>query len=75
MCEPSTSVSEIVPFEMYTTIVKALSFYAHGLTSHGCRTEIARLTEEKFLVFLGQDKEDIFQFESDDELLRDIAKT
>lgn len=50
----------------------ALGYYTHNHVSIGYCAEIAGLTEEEFIVFLGQNKNDIFRFESDDELLRDI---
>ncbi len=51
----------------------ALGYYTQSNVSIGYCAEIAGLTEEEFLTFLGQNKIDIFRFEDDAELLRDIA--
>ena len=51
----------------------ALGYYIHNNVSIGYCAEIAGLSEEEFMVFLGQNKIDIFQFEDDAELMRDIA--
>ena len=51
----------------------ALGYYTHNNVSIGYCAEIAGLTEEEFIVFLGQNKIDIFQYEDDAELMRDIA--
>jgi len=51
----------------------ALSYYKYCNVSIGYCAEISGLTKEEFISFLGQNKIDIFQFEDDAELLRDIA--
>lgn len=51
----------------------ALGYYTHNNVSIGYCAEIAGLTEEEFIVLLGKNKIDIFQFEDDAELLSDIA--
>ena len=51
----------------------ALGYYIHNNVSIGYCAEIAGLTEEEFILFLGQNAVDIFKFESDEELLRDVA--
>ena len=51
----------------------ALGYYTHNNVSIGYCAEIAGLTEEEFIVFLGQNKIDIFQYEDDAEMMRDIA--
>ena len=82
MCELSISVPEAVLFDTHSTVAEAsdlarrmaaLGRYVHGHVSLGCCAEMAGLTEEEFVLFLGQNKVDVFQFESDDELLRDVA--
>ena len=82
MCELSVSVPEAVLFDTHSTVeqasafarkMTALGYYVHGHVSLGYCAQIAELTEEEFIVFLGQNKVDVFQFENDDELLRDIA--
>ena len=50
----------------------ALGYYTQNNVSIGYCAEIAGLTEEEFIVFLGQNKIDIYRYETDDELLRDI---
>lgn len=62
--------------EQATTFARkmvALGYYTHNNVSIGYCAEIAGLTEEEFIVFLGQNKIDIFQYEDDAELMRDIA--
>ena len=51
----------------------ALGYYTRNKVSIGYCAEIAGLTEEEFMRFLGQNSIDIFQYENDDELLRDVA--
>ncbi len=50
----------------------ALGYYIHKNISLGYCADIAGLTEEEFISFLGENKIDVFRFENDDELLRDI---
>ena len=50
----------------------ALGYYTQNNISIGYCAEIAGLTEEEFIGFLGQNKIDIFRFEDDEELLRDV---
>lgn len=51
----------------------ALGYYMHNSVSIGYCAEIAGLTEEEFLLFLGENHIDIFRFENDEELMRDVA--
>ena len=51
----------------------ALGYYIHNNVSIGYCAEIADMTEEEFIVFLGKNHVDIFQFDDEEELLRDIA--
>ena len=51
----------------------ALGYYVHNNVSLGYCAEIAGITEEQFIEFLGRNGIDIFRFDSDEELLRDIA--
>ena len=82
MCEMLISVPEAVLFDTHMSVAEATSFarkmvalgyYVHNSVSIGYCSEIAGLTEEEFMLFLGQNRIDVFQFEDDDELLRDIA--
>ena len=51
----------------------ALAFYTEMNVSIGYCAEIAGMTEEEFVMFLGKHHVDIFRSESDDELMRDVA--
>lgn len=51
----------------------ALGYYTHNRVSIGYCAEIAGLTEEQFIEFLGDNHIDIFRFDGDRELLRDVA--
>ncbi len=51
----------------------ALGYYVYKNVSLGYCAKIAGMTEEEFMLFLGENEIDIFQFENDEELLRDIA--
>ena len=51
----------------------ALGYCTFNHVSIGYCVEIAGLTEEEFMIFLGQNHVDIFQFDNDEELLRDVA--
>lgn len=62
-------ISEAVSFSKKMT---ALGYYIHKNISLGYCADIAGLTEEEFISFLGENKIDVFRFENDDELLRDI---
>ena len=61
--------SEAVAFSKKMT---ALGYYIYKNVSLGYCAKIAGLTEEEFILFLGENKIDVFQFENDEELLRDI---
>ena len=51
----------------------ALGYYTRNNVSIGYCAEIAGMTEEAFIIFLGQNHVDIFRFDNDEELMRDIA--
>lgn len=51
----------------------ALGYYMHRNVSIGYCAEIAGLTEEEFMLFLGENNVDVFRFEDDKELMRDFA--
>ena len=51
----------------------ALGYYTKNNVSIGYCAEIAGLTEEEFIVFLGENGIDLFRFDSEEELMRDIA--
>lgn len=51
----------------------ALGYYVHNNVSIGYCSQIAGTTEEEFIAFLGKNQIDVFRFDSDEELLRDVA--
>ena len=51
----------------------ALGYYTQNNVSIGYCAEIAGMTEEEFILFLGSQKISIFKFDSDEELWRDVA--
>ncbi len=51
----------------------ALRYYMRNNVSIGYCAEIAGLTEEEFMMFLGENHIDVFRFENDEELMRDVA--
>lgn len=50
----------------------AFGYYVHNKVSIGYCAQIADMTEEEFILFLGKNHADIFRFESEDELIKDI---
>ena len=82
MCQVSVSVPDAVLFDTHMDIhqaaafargMVALGFYVHNNVSIGYCAEIAGMTEEEFIAFLGKNHVDVFQFDDDEELLRDVA--
>ena len=51
----------------------ALGYYMYNNVSIGYCAEIANVTEEEFMLFLGENHIDVFRFENDEELMRDVA--
>ena len=51
----------------------ALGYYTKNRVSLGYCAKIAGMTEEEFIIFLGENRISIFDFENEDELMRDIA--
>ena len=51
----------------------ALGLYTQNNISIGYCAAVANMTEEEFIQFLGTFKISVFNFENEDELLRDIA--
>ena len=51
----------------------ALGYYVRNKISIGYCAEIAGMTEEDFILFLGANHVSIFSFENERELLRDVA--
>lgn len=50
----------------------ALGYYIHNKVSVGYCAQIAGMSEEEFILFLGRNHVSIFRYDSDEELLRDI---
>ena len=82
MCQVTVSVPDAVLFDTRMDIQEvaafarkmvALGFYVHNNVSIGYCAEIAGMTEEEFMVFLGRNHVDVFQFDDEEELLRDVA--
>ena len=82
MCDVLISIPNAVLFDTRMSVAEtasfarkmvALGYYVHSGVSMGYCAEIAGLTEEEFILFLGQNEVDVFRFEDDDELMRDIA--
>ena len=81
MCQVMISVPNEVLFDTHMDADEATSFarkmvafgyYTRNNISIGYCAEIAGMTEEEFILFLGQNKVDIYSFDSDEELLRDV---
>ena len=82
MCQVMVSVPNEVLYDTHMNTAEAtafarkmvaLGFYTHSIVSIGFCAEIAGLTEEEFMIFLGENHIDIFRFEDDEELVRDVA--
>ena len=81
MCQVMVNVPNEVLYDTHMSTAEAtafarkmiaLGYYIHNNVSIGYCAEIAGLTEEEFMLFLGQNKLDIFRFEDDEELMRDV---
>ncbi len=82
MCQVMVNVPNEVLYDTHMSTAEAtafarkmvaLGYYIHNNVSIGYCAEIAGLTEEEFMIFLGQNKIDIFHFQDDEELLRDVS--
>ena len=82
MCQVTVNIPTEVMYDTHmrtedaTAFAKkmvAVGYYVHNNVSIGYCAQIAGISEEEFINFLGQNHIDIFQFDDDDELLRDIA--
>lgn len=82
MCQVMVNVPNGVLYDTHMSTAEAtafarkmvaLGYYIHNNVSIGYCAEIAGLTEEEFMIFLGQNKIDIFHFQDDEELLRDVS--
>ena len=82
MCQVTVNVPNEVLYDTHMSTAEAtafarkmvaLGYYIHNNVSIGYCAEIAGLTEEEFMIVLGQNKNDIFHFQDDEELLRDVS--
>lgn len=82
MCSVAVNIPDAVLYDTRMTVrdvqalasrMTALGLYRFGGVSIGYCAEVAGLTEEEFIEFLGKNEVDVFNFEDDDELLRDVA--
>jgi hypothetical protein len=82
MCQVLINVPNEVLYDTHMNVADAtafakkmvaLGYYTHNKVSIGYCAEIAGMTEEEFVTFLGQNHVDIFRFDNDEELMRDIA--
>ncbi len=58
--------------ELFARRMVALGYYTKNNVSIGYCAEIAGMTEEEFMLFLGQNKVDVFRFDDEDKLTRDV---
>lgn len=82
MCQISISIPNEVLFDTnmrtsdasaFAKKMVALGYYTQNHVSIGYCAQIADMTEEEFITFLGQNRIDLFRYENDEELMRDIA--
>lgn len=82
MCQISISIPNEVLFDTnmrtsdasaFAKKMVALGYYTQNHVSIGYCAQIADMTEEEFITFLGQNRIDLFRYENDEELMRDVA--
>lgn len=82
MCQVMVAVPNEVLYDTHMTASEAtvfarkmvaLGYYTQSNVSIGYCAEIAGLTEEEFMLFLSENHIDIFRYEDDNELVRDVA--
>ena len=81
MCQVSVQIPEAVLYDTHMTTLQvndyarkliALDYYTRHNVSLGYCAEIAEMTEEDFIKFLGQNKISIFQFDDKEEFLDEL---
>lgn len=81
MCQVSINIPNEVLYDTHMSLkdatrfsrgMVALGYYTKNNVSIGYCAQIAGMTEEEFMSFLGQNHIDIFRFDNDEELLRDM---
>lgn len=82
MCQVIVDIPNEVLFDTHMDMMEAtafarsmvaLGYYVHNNVSIGYCAQIAGMSEEEFISFLGRNQIDVFQFDSDEELLKDVA--
>ena len=81
MCQVSVQIPEAVLYDTHMSTLQvndyarkliALDYYTRHHVSLGYCAEIAEMTEEDFIKFLGQNKISIFQFDDKEEFLDEL---
>ena len=81
MCQVSVQIPEAVLYDTHMTTLQvndyarkliALDYYTRHHVSLGYCAEIAEMTVEDFIKFLGQNKISIFQFDDKEEFLDEL---
>ena len=81
MCQVAVKIPEAVLYDTHMTVVQvndwakkliALEYYTHRHVSLGYCAEIAEMTEEEFIRFLGQNGVSIFQFDDESEFMEEM---
>ena len=81
MCQVAVKIPEAVLYDTHMTPVQvndyaqkiiALDYYTRHHVSIGYCAQIAEMTEEDFIKFLGQNKVSIFQFNDTKEFLEEM---
>ena len=82
MCQVMVNVPNEVLYDTHMSTAEAtafarkmvaLGYYIHNNVSIGYCAEIAGLTEKEFMIFFFFFRIDIFHFQDDEELLRDVS--
>ena len=82
MCRVTLEIPEEVLFDIhmntqeadaYAKQVFALWLYTRNKVSIGYCAQVAKMPEDEFIRFLGSQGISIFQFEGEEELLKDVA--
>lgn len=81
MCDVAVSIPEAVLFdtkmsvkqtEEYVRKSVALCYYTENGVSTGYCAQIAGMTEEEFIKYLGEHQVSVFRFDSEDEFLEEL---
>lgn len=84
MCQIAVSIPEEVLFDtkmsqeeagQFARRAVALGYYTQSGVSIGYCAQIAGMTEEEFIIYLGQNGISIFRFENKEEFLEELGNT